>query len=69
MANRRPTQSHDQAAIRAASKFSYRTLDLLGIARVDRAYLHPEGRCHALDGGQLTDPGKFDGIPNDGGSR
>jgi hypothetical protein len=43
--------------------------DLLSIARVDRAYLHPEGRCHALDGGQLTDPGKFDGIPNDGGSR
>ena len=44
-------------------------LDFGRIARVDRAQLHPQGRRHRLDGGELADPGGDGRIPQDRRSR
>ena len=45
---RRRTRRHDQAAIRLSRECSDGTLDLGGVAYVDRTQLHPERRRREL---------------------
>ena len=46
---------HDQAAIRSMRECSNRGLNFAGVARINRAQLHPKRRCHSLDRGKLAD--------------
>src|SRR5262245_27463132 len=58
---RRATR-HDQAAVRELRECGNGTLDIAGIARVDRAHLHPERWGRGLDRGELASPGRYVGI-------
>ena len=44
-------------------------LDLVGVAHVDRGYVHPERRRHGLDCGELADPGGYGWVSKDRHSR
>jgi hypothetical protein len=60
---------HDQAATGRAREGRDGTLDLLGVAHVDGADLHPERRCRGLDDGKLAVSGSLRSIPKDRHSR
>src|SRR5262249_37592441 len=53
---------HDEAAIREPRERGNGTLDLAGIAHVDRAYLHSERWRRGLDRAELASPGRYGGI-------
>jgi hypothetical protein len=59
----------DQAAIRGAREGRDAALDLVGVAQVDRAYLHADRRRHGLDYGELGGASGCEGIPKDRRSR
>src|ERR1700730_12673359 len=66
---RRSARSHDQTAIRRSRKGGDGALDLVGVAHVDWADLHPEQWCHRLDDGKQARSRTQGGIPQDSGSR
>src|SRR5262249_23965030 len=59
------TRRHYHTAIRGVGEGRNTTLDLAGIAHVDRTHFYPKRRCHSLDGAELADPGGYTRIPND----
>ena len=69
MKRRRRARRHDQAAIRSAREGRDGTLDLAGVAHVDRAHLHAKRRRHGLYDAELAYPGGCGGIPKDCHSR
>src|SRR5437588_119787 len=69
MYDRQSVRQDDQAAIRRTREGSNVALDLGGITHVDRTYLHPDRRRHALDRAKLAGPGGIGGIPKHRHSR
>ena len=69
MNEREPARRHDQASVRSTRKRRDGSLDLAGIADVDRAQFHPERRRRRLDRGELAGSGGYAGIPKDRRSR
>src|SRR5260370_39814523 len=65
---RQRAAGHDQATIRGAREGRDSTLDLAGVAYVDRAYLHPDRRGHRLDRAELASPSGDGGITEDRGA-
>ena len=65
MNQRRRAPCHNQATIGRAREGSDRAFDLAGVAHVDRAHLYPQRLRGALDGAELSDPGRIGGIPKD----
>jgi hypothetical protein len=52
-----------QTSIRGARECRDATLDLRGVAHVDRTHVHSEPWRHGLHDGELTNPGTYVGIP------
>lgn len=70
MRHRLQAGCHDQAAVRLTRKCSDATLELVGVAHVNRMEFDPEGwRRHGLNRGELTDTGSYRGVAKDGYSR
>src|SRR5215467_2256058 len=60
---------YDQAVIWGTREGRDSALDLACIAYAEGTQLHPQRRCHGLDGAQLPNTGGQGGIPNDCRSR
>src|SRR4051795_886336 len=70
MSVREPTRRHDQSDIRLAGEGRDDPLVFgSAIAHVERIDLHPERRCHGLDGTKLAGAGGLSGITKDAHAR
>src|ERR1700730_19060141 len=65
MSSSRRASRHDQTAVRGVCEGSDGAFDLAGVAYVDWAHLHPNGRGHGLDSAELCNSGWIDGIAKD----
>src|SRR5262245_11166560 len=64
MNKRQCAPRHNQTAIRGAREDCDGSLDLAGIAHIDRAHLYPKRRRQSLDRGELAGSGSEGGIAN-----
>ena len=60
---RQATRRHYQAAVRGARERREATLDLIGVVKVDQAHVYSDGGSHRLNNRELTDTGRYSGVP------
>src|SRR5829696_3594018 len=63
------TTRDDETSIRGAREGYYVTLDLAGVAHVDRADIQTKRRGYGLDCAELADPGGYGSIAKDRSAR